>query len=51
VGKLFRIFPCVLSVKIENAEIASVEHASSDIIVEICVTWAKRSSVGVLRLP
>lgn len=49
--KLFRMFPCVLSVKTRYPEIASVQHATSDIAVEMCVTRAKRSSVGVRRLP
>lgn len=49
--KLFSIFPWVLFVNTRNAEIASVQHATSDMAVDICVTFANRSSVGVRRLP
>lgn len=49
--KLFKMFPCVLSVKTRYPEIASVQHATSDTAVEMCVTFAKRSSVGVRMLP
>lgn len=49
--KLLSIFPCVLSVKITNAEIANVEQATSDSAVDIWVTLAKRSNVGVFKLP
>jgi len=49
--KLFNIFPCVLSVKTTYPEIARVQHAASDSSVEMCVTIANRSSVGVRRLP
>lgn len=50
-GKLFRMFPWVLSVKTRYAETASVEQATSEMTVEMCVTVAKRSRVGVLKLP
>jgi len=50
-GKLLRILPRVLSVKTRNAEMASVMHATREMIVEMCVTLANLSSVGVRRLP
>lgn len=49
--KLFNILPCVLSVKTTYADIASMEHATRDIAVEMCVTLENRSSVGVFKLP
>ena len=49
--KLFRMFPCVRSVKTTYAETASVQHATSEMSVDTCVTLLKRSSVGVRRLP
>jgi len=49
--KLFRMLPCVLSVNTRKAEIASVQHATSDSAVEMWVTVANRSNVGVFRLP
>ena len=49
--KLFKMLPCVLSVNTRNAEIASVQHANSEIAVDTCVTIANRSRVGVLKLP
>jgi hypothetical protein len=48
---LFRILPCVLFVKTRNADIPSNKQAIMDTNVEICVTVAKRSSVGVFKLP
>ena len=50
-AKLLSILPCVLSVKTRYPDIANVQHATRDIAVEICVTFAKRSNVGVRRLP
>ena len=50
-GKLFRMFPWVLSVKTMYAEMARVMQETSEIKVDTCVTFAKRSSVGVRRLP
>ena len=49
--KLFKIFPCVLSVKTTYAEIANVQQATNEMTVEICVTFANLSKVGVLKLP
>ena len=49
--KLFKIFPCVLSVNTKYAEIANVQQDTNEITVEICVTFANRSNVGVLKLP
>ena len=49
--KLFKMLPCVLSVKTRNADIASVQHANNEIAVDTCVTIANRSRVGVLKLP
>ena len=49
--KLFKMLPCVLSVKTRYADIASVQHATRDMAVEMCVTLAKRWSVGVRKLP
>ena len=48
---MFRMFPCVRSVKTTYAETASVQHATSEMSVDTCVTLLKRSSVGVRRLP
>jgi hypothetical protein len=45
------MFPCVLSVKTRNAEMANVQHAMSERKVETCVTKENRSRVGVLREP
>ena len=50
-AKLFKMLPCVLSVKTRYADTASVMQATSEIRVEMCVTLAKRSRVGVRRLP
>lgn len=49
--KLFRMLPCVLSVKAMYAATASVVQQTSDKRVDTCVTLANRSSVGVRRLP
>lgn len=45
------MFPWVLSVKTMYAEMARVMQETSEIKVDTCVTFAKRSSVGVRRLP
>lgn len=45
-GKLFKMFPWVLLVKFQNAGMARVQQATSEMTVEICVTRAKRSIVG-----
>jgi len=49
--KLFKMLPCVRSVNTTYPDIAIMEHATKDAIVDTCVTVANRSSVGVLRLP
>ena len=49
--KLFNTFPMVLSVKTRNAEIARVQHATREMNVEIWVTFANRSRVGIRMLP
>ena len=49
--KLLSMLPCVLSVNTTYPDIAIMEHATNDAIVDTCVTVANRSSVGVLRLP
>lgn len=48
---MFKTFPRVLSVKTQNAEMARIEHETSEIAVDIWVTRVNRSSVGVRRLP
>ena len=45
------MFPCVLSVKTTYADTASVMQAMREMKVDMCVTFAKRSMVGVRRLP
>ena len=50
-GKLLRMFPCVLFVKTQKAEMANIEQESRENTVAICVTSAKRSIVGVFILP
>ena len=45
------MLPRVLSVNTRNAEMAKVMHATREINVEMCVTLANLSSVGVWRLP
>ena len=45
------MFPWVLSVNTTKADIAKVEQATNEINVDICVTLANLSSVGVRRLP
>jgi len=49
--KLFNMLPLVFSVKTQNAEIPRVQQATKEIAVEMWVTRAKRSSVGVRKLP
>ena len=49
--KLLSMLPCVRSVNTTNPEIAIIEHAMNDTIVDTCVTVANRLRVGVLRLP
>lgn len=49
--KLLSMLPCVRSVNTTYPDIAIMEHATNDAIVDTCVTVANRSSVGVLRLP
>jgi hypothetical protein len=51
VGKLLRMFPCVLSVKTRYPEVDMHRQAMTEMMVDTCVTWAKRSSVGVLSEP
>lgn len=50
-GKLFRMLPCVLSVKTTYAEMARVMQETNEIKVDTCVTFANLSRVGVRRLP
>lgn len=49
--KLFRMLPWVLFVKTRNPEMDMHRHATTESVVETCVTWAKRSSVGCLSEP
>jgi hypothetical protein len=49
--KLLRIFPSVLSVNTTYAETANVVQATSEINVDMCVTLANLSKVGVRKLP
>lgn len=49
--KLFSILPCVLFVNTTKAETAIVTQATREIAVEIWVTFANRSRVGVFKLP
>ena len=50
-GKLFRIFPCVLFVNTQKAEIANMQQDIKENKVDTCVTNVKRSIVGVFMLP
>ena len=49
--KLLSMLPCVRSVNTTYPDIAIMEHATNDAIVDTCVTVANRSIVGVLKLP
>jgi len=45
------MFPCVLFVNTQKAEIANIQQEIKENRVDMCVTSAKRSIVGVLILP
>lgn len=49
--KLLRMLPCVLFVKTRKPEMDMHRHATTDSVVETCVTWAKRSRVGCFSEP
>lgn len=51
VGKLLRIFPWVLSPKVRKPASAMTMHATIEMLVEKCVTRAKRSRVGFFNEP
>lgn len=51
VGKLFRMFPLVLSPKVRKPARAMARQATMEMLVERCVTRLKRSMVGFLSEP
>jgi len=50
-GKLFKMFPWVLSPKVKNPAKAIVKHATMDVKVERCVTRENLSMVGFFSDP